>query len=555
VFSCFTYTTELLTPPVFSNVLLILFLSYQARNLGSSSREYDAHEIIENTTKRPKPDFKNMNRTEISTMDEGKTPISKNTISLKEKQVSFDQASHDRDLWKIPTSVCANDKVDPLHHSITPAIIKNNSMPSSGSETDFSPTIDQSLSDLVPQLSWASMVGDSPPIDDIVKWAESDSKRNVTMDESPLSLDGSICPLEWKDGRVEQNPVNGGEKVHPQDDPMLQLPLWSPKSFGGSSPESLTPLPFFFGNNSSHEKKCNVDKEIGHHPTRADDKDKNQSITSNPLTPYSMAQMRPHLIESRDDTCAGRDDNRVRNLRGHVPMLSPFPIFHVTPSRFPSRNSDLISPMNQLGQPLPDHLWRSPNFAVHHRSQHPMMNSKRKCVPLKPPLPQKFQGDMEAMKSVPVPEFSSLVNFPSHMSQKQTVLLPAGMRCCVMCGFACPCSVTSKSKKASSNDRSSSMSSHSNIDATGPGYIPGYGTIPTQNKGLCTRCDVNVWVVVTSGLEIKWCKGCKNFRPWAAFGEKGLATKCVRCRERQREKYALQKEEKDKGASLDEDDM
>jgi hypothetical protein len=55
-----------------------------------------------------------------------------------------------------------------------------------------------------------------------------------------------------------------------------------------------------------------------------------------------------------------------------------------------------------------------------------------------------------------------------------------------------------------------------------------------------------VWIVVTSGLEIKWCKGCKNFRPWAAFGDKGLATKCVRCRERQREKYALQKEEKDK---------
>jgi hypothetical protein len=51
---------------------------------------------------------------------------------------------------------------------------------------------------------------------------------------------------------------------------------------------------------------------------------------------------------------------------------------------------------------------------------------------------------------------------------------------------------------------------------------------------------------MSSGLEIKWCKGCKNFRPWASFGDKGLATKCVRCRERQREKYALQKEEKDK---------
>jgi hypothetical protein len=66
--------------------------------------------------------------------------------------------------------------------------------------------------------------------------------------------------------------------------------------------------------------------------------------------------------------------------------------------------------------------------------------------------------------------------------------------------------------------------------------------IPRQNKGLCTACDVAVWVVVADGLEIKWCKGCKNFRPWAAFGDKGGATKCVRCRERQREKYALQKD-------------
>ena len=41
-----------------------------------------------------------------------------------------------------------------------------------------------------------------------------------------------------------------------------------------------------------------------------------------------------------------------------------------------------------------------------------------------------------------------------------------------------------------------------------------------------------------------------NFRPWAAFGDKGLATKCVRCRERQREKYAMQKEEKEQRAAL-----
>jgi hypothetical protein len=68
--------------------------------------------------------------------------------------------------------------------------------------------------------------------------------------------------------------------------------------------------------------------------------------------------------------------------------------------------------------------------------------------------------------------------------------------------------------------------------------------IPRQNKGLCTACDVAVWVLVADGLEIKWCKGCKNFRQWAAFGDKGSATKCVRCRERQREKYAMQKNAK-----------
>jgi len=53
-------------------------------------------------------------------------------------------------------------------------------------------------------------------------------------------------------------------------------------------------------------------------------------------------------------------------------------------------------------------------------------------------------------------------------------------------------------------------------------------------------------MVSQDGLEIKWCKGCKNFRPWAGFGEKGLATKCVRCRHRQREKYASQRRQQSK---------
>lgn len=67
--------------------------------------------------------------------------------------------------------------------------------------------------------------------------------------------------------------------------------------------------------------------------------------------------------------------------------------------------------------------------------------------------------------------------------------------------------------------------------------------IPRQNKGVCTACDVMVWIVTErNALKIKWCKGCKNLRPWLeAFGSKGSATKCIRCRDRQKEKYALQK--------------
>lgn len=179
----------------------------------------------------------------------------------------------------------------------------------------------------------------------------------------------------------------------------------------------------------------------------------------------------------------------------------------------------------------------------------PLAQSRRKCVPLKQPIPSKFQGDMDKSKSALVPEFTNLVNFPAYMSQKQSVNLPEGMRCCVMCGQACPCSTANKTKKCKKSGGSEgSVGPHSSAHDLGD-KNSGYAIIPTQNKGLCTLCDVNVWVVVTSGLEIKWCKGCKNFRPWAAFGDKGLATKCLRCRDRQREKYALQKEEKEKTRS------
>lgn len=262
----------------------------------------------------------------------------------------------------------------------------------------------------------------------------------------------------------------------------------------------------------------------------------------------------------------GGPNDRVRNLRGRVPPgahMPPMPL-HIPPPM--SAHLPMTSPMGlgpKAGLWSPHHM--PPQIASPHHMGSPLGNmaqSKRKCVPLKPPIPSKFQGDIEKAKSAQVPEFTSLVNFPGHMSQKQSVNLPEGMRCCVMCGQACPCSTGNKNKKGKKNNDGSLAPRNNNApDPHHPHHHPhpaqqqqqhlgdknsGYAIIPTQNKGLCTLCDVNVWVVVASGLEIKWCKGCKNFRPWAAFGDKGLATKCLRCRERQREKYALQKEEKEK---------
>jgi Zn-finger nucleic acid-binding protein len=178
--------------------------------------------------------------------------------------------------------------------------------------------------------------------------------------------------------------------------------------------------------------------------------------------------------------------------------------------------------------------------------------SKLKCVPLKPPLPSKFQGDLDKVLGTPVPEFSSLANFPVHEANNSGVDLPDGMRCCVMCGQACLCGKTggkSSSSKTKGSGGVDGLSPRNGNTITQDYDNKSNAIIPTQNKGLCTLCDVNVWVVVTTGLEIKWCKGCKNFRPWAAFGDKGLATKCLRCRERQKEKYRLQKEEKEYAAA------
>ena len=100
-----------------------------------------------------------------------------------------------------------------------------------------------------------------------------------------------------------------------------------------------------------------------------------------------------------------------------------------------------------------------------------------------------------------------------------------------------------------SSTASQSEAASTSTSAQRPSLPRHHFTIPRQNRGLCNSCDVNVWLYAPRGgnayaeasakIAIKWCKGCKNFKPWPrAFGEKRRASKCARCRERQRDKYA-----------------
>lgn len=133
-----------------------------------------------------------------------------------------------------------------------------------------------------------------------------------------------------------------------------------------------------------------------------------------------------------------------------------------------------------------------------------------------------------------------LVNFPDYLVKSypghfRKNLEESGKKHCVMCGNLCICLASAAAK----DTPSSRVRAGNKVKCLlGEDNDQSVAVIPRQNRGLCTNCDVLVWVLVDQDLEIKWCKGCKNFRPWAAFGTKGKATKCVPCRERQREKYA-----------------
>ena len=90
---------------------------------------------------------------------------------------------------------------------------------------------------------------------------------------------------------------------------------------------------------------------------------------------------------------AGHD--RVRSLRGRPPHgghhMAPMPL-HIPPPM--SSHLPLTSPMGvgKAGMWSPHHGSMPPMGSPMHMSPMNMSQSKRKCVPLKPPIPSKFQG-------------------------------------------------------------------------------------------------------------------------------------------------------------------
>ena len=245
------------------------------------------------------------------------------------------------------------------------------------------------------------------------------------------------------------------------------------------------------------------------------------------LSPFSRRSLSTPLSSMQRHSFCFYSPEQTPKSPFHSPALSALQHSNIksteksTPTSSSSQDVDFKTPsVTQLAAEGIQKLLKS--ASVVNKSEMVVASSGPKCVLKKEPLPARFMGDIQKFESMELPEFRSLCNYSE--SQFANADIPKGMKVCVMCGKACPCSKGHKVKsKKKAND----------------GDDP---CIPSQNKGLCTLCDVRVWVITGCGTEIKWCKGCKNFKPWAAFGYKGSGTKCVPCRERLREMYARSKE-------------
>ena len=124
------------------------------------------------------------------------------------------------------------------------------------------------------------------------------------------------------------------------------------------------------------------------------------------------------------------------------------------------------------------------------------------CKPLLTPnAGDHYQGDdMEALQLAKPPPYDSILNFP----QGKRKQYGSDNRLCVMCGLFFPTAVRTYPLDDAQKKKSNNLRSARKGGAT---------TIPPQNKGVCTVCDVVVWKQVSTGHQLKFCKG-KYYAAW-----------------------------------------
>jgi len=201
-----------------------------------------------------------------------------------------------------------------------------------------------------------------------------------------------------------------------------------------------------------------------------------------PTTSSHQADFETSVVSLDDASSGGKDRPRAPEFCSPIKM-PPTPTAHLTgtfsPPASTPQGSDHRASFTDAGSPPLIHEVES------------KIESKivRKCLPLAQPIPTHFQGDLDT--NARVPDFSFLTNYPGH----KMAHMPDGTKRCVMCGDIRSCNA-GKSNKTKSMKGTTQFA----LDAI---------VIPNQNKGICTACDVNIWVLKDSGLQIKWCKGCK----------------------------------------------
>lgn len=288
---------------------------------------------------------------------------------------------------------------------------------------------------IAPQLSW-SIAGDTPSLGDLAEWeehaqqAKGEEKSRPNSTTSAHSRNLNISPHSFSMWAEDEHAKKNGDE--------MRLCILTPHSELGMGEGALsgttTPLPMFFEQPSSEERENRRESRSSKRhdhvhsmgqkgsmsyfwkgdglPTPAGSEGHGHHMGL-PQTPMYAASeygrddgfMRSPQHRNRDDFFpssamyghpGSASHDPVRNLRGRVPPghhMAPMPL-HIPPPM--SSHLPMTSPMGvghgKAGLWSPHHGGMPPMASPLHMSPMNMPQSKRKCVPLKPPIPSKFQG-------------------------------------------------------------------------------------------------------------------------------------------------------------------